>query len=132
MLNVRKLAAIDLYFLGSRFILTEFGLGMVGLDALGWFTLRAGIRREQGAWLIAWGLYMLGLGINYVPLFLHAISIARRGRAREEIADEVGDRRGAARKYRRQSLVILIPMVVLVLATMQELRRRQGAYSRAS
>jgi hypothetical protein len=131
-LNVRKLAAIDLYFLGSKFILAEFGLGMAGLGALGWFTLRAGIRREHGAWLIAWGLYMLGLGINYVPLFLHAISIARRGRAREEIADELGDRRGAARKYRRQSLVILIPMVVLVLATMQELRRRQGAYSRAS
>jgi hypothetical protein len=27
-LNVRKLAAIDLYFLGSKFILAEFGFGM--------------------------------------------------------------------------------------------------------
>lgn len=132
MLNVRKLAAVDLHFLGPKIILAEFGLGVAGLAVVGWFTLHAGMHREHGAWLIAWGLYMLGLGINYVPLLLYAIGIARRGIAQEGIADELGNRRAAACKYRRQSLFILIPLVVLVCAIMQELQRRRGAYSSAS
>jgi hypothetical protein len=49
---------------------------------------------------IAWGAYMLAVGINYLALLLHAISIARRGSAQKEIADELGDRRAAFRKYR--------------------------------
>jgi hypothetical protein len=130
MLNVRKLAAIDLYFLGSKLILTEFGLGIVGLTIVGWFTLRTGIRREHSAWLTFWGVYMLGLGMNYVPLFLQAFNITLHKTAREEIADELPDRRAAARKYRRQSVLILVPFLVIVLAIIQEFQRRRGTFSR--
>jgi len=45
MLNVRKLAAIDLEFLGARFIVTEFGIGVAASAALGLLTLRASIHR---------------------------------------------------------------------------------------
>jgi len=129
MLNVRKLAALDLYFLGPKVILVEFGLGAVGLVALGLFSLRAGIPHERGATFIAWGIYMLGVGINYLPLLLNAISITRRGSARKEIADELGDRRAAFRKYRRQSLFILIPLAVMVLAVVQEVQQRHATPS---
>ena len=40
MLNVRKLAALDLFFLAPMIILVEVGLGAVGLVALGLFSLR--------------------------------------------------------------------------------------------
>jgi hypothetical protein len=40
MLNVRKLAAIDLAFLGSKTIPTEFALGVAGSTSLGILTLR--------------------------------------------------------------------------------------------
>ena len=129
MLNVRKLAALDLYFLGPKVILVEFGLGVVGLVALGLFSLHAGIQREHGATFIAWGIYMVGVGINYLPLLLHAISITRRGSAQKETADELGDRRAAFRKYRRQSLFILIPLAVMVLAVVQELQQRHATPS---
>jgi len=43
-LNIRKLAAIDLHFLGPYVILTEFALGVVGPVMLGLFTLRMASR----------------------------------------------------------------------------------------
>ncbi len=131
MLNVRKLSAIDLYFLGPKLIVAEFGLGAVALGAFGLLTLRAGIHQQHGVRLMAWGIYMLTVGINYVPLLLHAVGIARRGIAEKEIADELRDRRAASRKYRRQSLLILLPLVVLILAIVQEAQPQHAANSGA-
>jgi hypothetical protein len=125
MISVRKLAAIDLAFLGRTFILAEFGLGVVGSAALGGFTLRAGIYRFHSARMITFGVYLLFLALNYVPLLLHAISMARDGSARQEIAGELDDRRAAFRKYRRQSLFLLLPLVVPIAALTQEIQRRR-------
>ncbi len=129
MLNVRKLAAIDLQFLGAKIILTEFALGVLGSIALGLLTLRAGIQRFHSRKMIAFGAYLLFLGINYVPLLLHAISMQREGSALQEIAGELGDKRAAFRKYRRQSLFLLLPLIVPVAAIAQEIRRRRMARS---
>jgi|HubBroStandDraft_4_1064222.scaffolds.fasta_scaffold263496_2 hypothetical protein len=126
MLNVRKFAAIDLAFLGSRVILTEFSVGVAGSTILGILTLRAGSHRFHSARMIVLGAYLLSLGINYVPLLLNAIDLARRGHAGLEIADELGDKRAAFRKYRRQSLLLLIPLLVAVAAIVQEVRRRHS------
>src|SRR5271167_1106021 len=100
MLNVRKLAAIDLEFLGARFILTEFGVGVAASAALGLLTLRASIHRFHSSRMTMLGVYLLLLGLNYVPLLLHAISIAGDGSAHLETADELGNKQAAMRKYR--------------------------------
>jgi len=42
MINPRKLAAIELYFLGTKIILAEFGLAVPVMFALGILSLRAG------------------------------------------------------------------------------------------
>ena len=69
--------------------------------------------------------YLISLAINYVPLMLYAFAIARAGSAPAEIGDEIGDdRRRAMRKYRRGSLLLLLPLVVPVLAIAQERSRR--------
>src|ERR1700732_398278 len=112
MLNIRKLAAIDLEFLGPKLILTEFGLGALGSALVGILTLRAGIYRFHSPRMIVLGAYLLFLGINYVPLLLHAIDMVCHGGAGQEIADELGDKRAAFRKYRRQSLLLLLPLLV--------------------
>ena len=101
MLNVRKLVAIDLYFLRPKFILAEFGVGVVALNAFGLLTLRAGIRQEHGVRLMVSGTFMVAVGMNYVPLLLDAIDIARRRTAEKEIADELRERRATLRGYRR-------------------------------
>jgi hypothetical protein len=127
MLNVRKLAAIDLQFLGPKIILTEFGLGVVGSAALGLLTVRAEIERFHSWTMIVFGGYLLLLGINYVPLLIHAISMVHGGSAVNEIAGELKDKRTAFSKYRRQSLWLLVPLVVPVAAIVQEVQRRRTA-----
>ena len=120
MIEIRKLAAIDLTFLGSKIAIPEFLLGVIGPVALGVFI---GVRGHTPAeWLLA--LYFLLLGLNYVPLLIHAVSLSRSGTAMQEIADEIGaGKREAMRKYRRGSLLLLLPLVVPWLAFSQ---RRRG------
>jgi hypothetical protein len=108
MLDARKLAAVDISFLGARLIVTEFAVGVFGPLALGALTLH---KSHSGGGVVL-GLYLLFIGVNYVPLLFHAIDLARHGTAREEIADEVADKRSMFRKYRRQSLLLLVPLIV--------------------
>ncbi len=73
---------------------------------------------------VALGAYFLSLAINYVPLLLYAINIARRKSARAEVADERAQgQRLAMREYRRQSLLLLLPLVVPAMAFTQERRK---------
>jgi len=127
MLNVRKLAAIDLQFLGAKLILTEFMAGVAGSAALGVLTLRAGVQRFHSWKMAILGIYLMLLGVNYVPLLLHAFSLVRQGSPLQEIAGELGDKRAAFRKYRRQSLWLLVPLAVLVAAVVQERQRQRAA-----
>jgi hypothetical protein len=125
MLNVRKLAAIDLQFLGAKLIISEFALGVLGPIALGVFTLRAAFQGFHSSRMVLFGAYLLFLGVNYVPLLILAIGMAHDGSAQQEIADELQDKRAAFRKYRRESLFLLVPLVVPVAAFVQEVRRRR-------
>jgi hypothetical protein len=87
MIEIRRLAALDLTFLGPKIILPEFALGVLGPPALGVLTL---LKSRSTPWTL-FGAYLVALGANYVPLLLHAISITRRGTAQDEIAEEGGD-----------------------------------------
>jgi hypothetical protein len=118
-IHVRKLVAIELAFLGPKFILAEYAIAVVAGIGLGALTLRAGLLRTHAVWQILLGLYLLFLALTYAVLLGHAIAMARRGNARDEIADELDDKAAASRKYRRQSLWILVPLAVPITAIMQ-------------
>jgi hypothetical protein len=122
MLNVRKLAALDMHFPGTRLILPEFAVGAVAPIAIGVIRLHAATHQGNRPLFISWGLYMLGIGINDVPLLLHASAIAHLGVAEKEIGDELRKGRSVFRKYRRQSLWILVPIAVLVFAIIQAIK----------
>lgn len=121
-INVRKLAAIDLYFLGPKIILAEFGLGVPVMFALGILSLRVGLLRTHAAWQIALGAYLLLLAVNYIPMLWCAIEITRRGTAATELGDELREKGAAMRKYRRQSLWLLVPLAVPVAWIVQRKR----------
>jgi len=114
-LNPRKLAAIDIAFLGSRFIIAEYAIGVLLSVALGVLTLL----RAVSHWQLALGLYLILLGVNYVPMLVYAVAISKRGSAHAEIDDELTDKRRAMAKYRRQSLFLLVPLVVAITALRQ-------------
>jgi hypothetical protein len=97
-------------------ILAEFLLGVFGPLLLGIFIAT----RSHSAGQVALAVYFVLLGVNYVPLLLYAITIPSVDVAREEVAAEIAlGKREAMRKYRRGSLLLLIPLVVPVLAVTQ-------------
>ncbi len=121
-IDLRKLAAMDIALLGRSVIVAEFAGGVALSAALGLFVLF----RQHSFWQIVLGVYLISLGINYLPMFAYAIAIPTRERAREEIAEELADKRRAISKYRRQSLLLLIPLLVPILAFAA--RQRPGSH----
>jgi hypothetical protein len=113
-LNFRKLAAIDIIFLGYKLVFAEYAGGVFLSIVLGIFVLFRG----HSAWQVALGIYLICLGFNYLPMFAFTISIASQQNARAEMAGELTEPRRAMSKYRRRSLLLLVPMLVpaLVLA----------------
>jgi len=109
-LNIRKLVAIDIVFLGFKLVLAEYVCGVVLSLALGIFVLI----RAHTAWPSVLGVYLACLGVNYVPMLAHTISLANRENARSELGDELAQRRQAMSKYRRVSLLLLVPLAVAV------------------
>ena len=119
MIQVRKLVAVELTFLGPKIILAEYAMAVIGGLALGGLSLRAGLYRTHAMWQTALGSYLLFLALTYAVLLAYSVGMARRGDFRSEIADELHDRYGVMRKYRRQSLWILVPLVVPLAALAQ-------------
>jgi hypothetical protein len=118
MTNPRKLAAIDLAFLGPKFIIAEFAAGVLLSAAIGGFILL----RSHSAKQVLLGLYFISVAINYVPMLIYSVVITRNRSARAELGDELNDVRSAAAKYRRQSLLLLVPLVVPFISLYREWR----------
>lgn len=116
MLNPRKLAAIDLAFLGPKIIISEFAFAVLFAPTLGVFVLLRGHRSPAQ---IALGFYLISLGLNYVPMLAYAVAINEAKSARTELGKELDDKRAAISKYRRQSTWLLMPLVVPIIALMQ-------------
>ena len=111
-INPRKLAAIDIIFLGPKFIIIEFAGGVVLCAALGVFVLL----RSHSVLTLALGFYLISLGINYVPMLIYAVAITKKDSAWTEMGDELDDKRRAMAKYRRQSLLLLVPLLVPIVS----------------
>jgi hypothetical protein len=129
-INVRKLAALDIALHGAPLILVEFGAAIaIGTAGGVWLTSTA-IPVSQGAALfrLVVGAYLLCVAINYVPLLLYGIAVARHRSARQEAAAELVEKDGrSARRYGAQSLLLILPLVIPALALAQEMLGRRGA-----
>lgn len=125
-INVRKLAALDIVFHGPRFILIEFGGGVLLCLALGlWLTYIAlPLSQDTGPLRLVTGLYILTLATNYTPLLIYAILIERRKSAQQEVAAELAERDRYTRMYGVQQALLLVPLAIPVLALVQEARAR--------
>jgi hypothetical protein len=121
MINIRKLAAVDMAWLGSRVIVAEYGLGIVMPLALGLLSLRAAL---LGSVVFGWeavvGAWLIAIAINYIPLFIYSVLIARAGTVQAEGRPEIAH----ARRYGFQQGIILVPFFVVLLAVIQETKRK--------
>jgi hypothetical protein len=119
--NIRKLAAIDIALLGFKLAFAEYACGVLLSLALGVFALF----RSHSPWQLALAVYLICLGINYVPMLAHTVSIASRQNAQAELAEELTEKRKAMSKYRRVSLLLLVPLLVPILMVTGERPRRR-------
>jgi hypothetical protein len=120
MIEIRKLAAVDMAWLGARVIVAEYALGILLPGALGLLSLRAGLLAPvHSDWEIAMGIWLASIAVNYIPLFIYAVLIARAGTVNAEGRPELA----RAKRYGLQQVVILVPFLVLILAFLQEARR---------
>jgi hypothetical protein len=123
MINIRKLAAVDMALHGTRFILGEFAVGIVLPLILGLISIRAGLFGDaRVAREIVLGLWMIGVSANYIPLFIYAVLIARSGTVKEEGQPELAN----VKRYTVQQVIIFIPFFVPILAVLQECSRRRS------
>ena len=118
-IQVRKLVAVELVFLRPKIVFAEYGFAVVLGTASGVLSLRVGLLRTNAAWQVLLGIYLLFVALTYAVLLGLAIAMARRGDPREEVAGELHDLPATFRKYRRQSLWILVPLVVPLAAFRQ-------------
>ncbi len=126
-INIRKLAALDIVFHGPRLILAEFALAVVICGGFGAFSLFAYFRNPAHSLFVAvLGFFLTWIALNYLPLLLYAIGIVRGKSAECEVAFELEHKDFYARKYTLQSLLLILPLVVPVLAIFQEVQRSKG------
>ncbi|ASW54210.1 hypothetical protein [Plantactinospora sp. KBS50] len=121
-LDVRRLAAVDMWGgagtrLRRRIILAEFVLGTVGCLALGGWLL--GVAGSVG-WVL-FGGWLIGLGLNYLPLAVHAGTLSPAGALERELADV--DVPGELRHYTAAQFWLAVPLLFVVLDVVQRRRR---------
>ena len=117
LLDVRRLAAADMWgTAGSlrrrRLIRVEFIVGAVGCTAFGALSLVSG-----SGWTDALGVWLIGVGINYVPLALQAQSLSRPGALEAELHGL--DLRRELRRAGVRQIWIAVPFAVAISALAQ-------------
>jgi hypothetical protein len=118
MMNIRKLAAVDMVFHGARFILAEFAIGIFFPLLIGILSIRTGwFGSVRSIWETAFGTWLVAIGLNYVPLFIYAALIARAGTVQAEGRPEVAN----AKRYGFQQAFILVPLMIVIMAIAQEM-----------
>jgi len=100
-----------------RIIRAEFVLGAVGCTGLGLFVVVSG-----GGWTTALGLWLVGAGLNYVPLALEARSLSALGALEQELSGV--DVRAELRRAGVQQLWIAVPLAVVAFALTGRRSRR--------
>jgi len=67
-----------------------------------------------------------------VPMLVYAVAVGNKANAREEMAGELDDPRKTMSKYRSQSLILVVPLLVPILVLTQEWRKSRDAKLRSS
>ncbi len=118
MLNLRQLAAADMVLHGPRLVVTEFAAGLLLPAVLGLLSLFW----RRGGLHTVFGVYLLLLALNYLPLLVFSLRIGTRERAVREAADLLQDRPALIRLSRQSLLLVIpiLPLVFLMLALLQK------------
>jgi hypothetical protein len=120
-IEVRKLAAVDMLWMGPPVLRVEYAVGVLAPRALGALTLRSNSHPSiTSPWQVGPGAWLVANAANYILLFTYALLIARSGAVRAEGEPELPH----VRRYGVQQPIILIQSLVVLLTVARERRRR--------
>ena len=122
MIDPRKLAAIHIATLGPTFAISNFAGTALLCLSIGAVILW----RADSFQLFTFGFYFVSLCINFTVMLHYAMELNTRESARAEIGVELNKDRDAMAEYRRQSIYLLLPIVVPVVALRRRYRSRTG------
>jgi hypothetical protein len=113
--DVRRLAAVDMHgargtMFRRRLILAEFLAGAVAGTLFG---VIVAVSTSSVGWFM-FGVWLAGIGLNYVPLALHALSLSPQGRLEDELAGADVDR--DLRRYTKEQFWLAVPLFFVILA----------------
>lgn len=120
-LDVRRLAAVDMHgargaTLRRRVILAEFIVGAAALVLAGVWCI---FGTDSVGWQVL-GILSIGVGLNYVPLAVHAVALSRPGALEAELNGV--DLAGEGRYFTAAQFWIFIPLLLVALALRQTRR----------
>lgn len=122
MINIRKLVAVALAWLGAKVIVTEYSLGVSVPFLLGLVLLRRALSSANPlSWITLVGIWLVTIAINFVPLLTYAVVMTQAGTAKAEGQLEIVH----AKRYGIQQAIVLVPLLVVSLALWQEYRGRK-------
>jgi hypothetical protein len=119
---VRRLAALDMWgAAGTRrrrqLIRAEFVVGVIGCAGLGVLVLVTG-----SGWIVLLGVWLIGAGVNYVPLAVEAMRLSTPGALEQEL--DGLNVRAELRRAGIHQLWIAVPFAVAVFGLYEEWRAR--------
>jgi hypothetical protein len=114
LLDVRRLAAVDMYGTRGtrrrrRIIAAEFVLGVVGCLVVGVLICL----HSHSLMSTVVGTWVMGVGLNYIPLAIHAVRLLPENRLRTEL--EGVDVLPELRRYGLKQLWLVIPGLLVIL-----------------
>lgn len=121
-INVRKLAALSIYFRGAPRMLAESGAVVFAFGGLGLASIFLGSMSQT---VVAIGVYLFLLAVDYTPLFAYAVVITRKGDVSGELGPELAVE-GTKRRYGVQQVLVLVPFFIPALSVRQEMANRRG------
>lgn len=113
-INTRRLVEIDVAYHGRKLILVEFTLTIVvalGLSALFLWKLIAAPHMLAAVYLFV----SVGIGANYAQLLSHVLGVKHR----IHLVNVTSIERREAFRYTRQSILLLIPFLILCIGMRQ-------------
>jgi len=122
LVDVRRLAAVDMWGTAGtrqrrRLIRAEFFAGAIGCTGLGLVVVVTG-----SGWMAVLGIWLVGAGVNYVPLAIEAQLLSKPGALEQELHGV--DLRRELRSSGVRQLWIAVPFGVAVSALVRRRPRR--------
>jgi len=112
-INIKKLVALDMTLNGKWLILVELIVGALGSLALAYFIYP----QTPNLFRILFFIWIVGIGVNYIPPAIYAVIFAVNNRYKVEAEDVMSASEN--KRYNLQQFFVFIPFLFAIRSIVQ-------------